>query len=324
MSFRAKALMVFCLFGAGAALLWLRHPTLNVVTPVISSQGGLSSEDNVGKLVAKPAVTPANSDRIHTSVRDDFEFVAKSAKKALDGDGKAALQIGDVLGKCLPTKIQYRDKQDPQAAFESDLEGQKSPDWIKDRMRSKFLECHGFIHGNPFAGLPDRPGGYDSMRFWNDLAYQANNPVAMAQHAAGQAGIITGTADNSKIEIAQSDINKAAASGDPEALFRVGGLLADGRVGKDPLNGFAVMIAACNLGYDCTTDNEFAFGACAAANMCPQGEIYTDKIRETIGDADFARAYSRAQQFQDALARGDASAVQQFVQLKRATSTTSR
>jgi hypothetical protein len=260
MSFRAKALIVFCLFGAGAALLWLRHPTLNVVTPVISSQGGLSSEDNVGKLVAKPAVTPANSDRIHTSVRDDFEFVAKSAKKALDGDGKAALEIGDV----------------------------------------------------------------ESMRFWNDLAYQENNPVAMTQHAAGQSGIITGTADNSKIEIAQSDIDKAAASGDPEALFLVGGLLADGRVGKDPLNGFAVMIAACNLGYDCTTNNEFAFGACAAANMCAQGEIYTDKIRETIGEADFARAYSRAQQFQDALARGDTSAVQQFVQLKRATSTTSQ
>jgi hypothetical protein len=84
------------------------------------------------------------------------------------------------------------------------------------------------------------------------------------------------------------------------------------------------MIAACNLGYDCTTNSEFAFGACAAANTCPQGEIYTDKIRETIGDADFARAYSRAQQLQDALARGDTSAVQQFVQLKRVTSTTSQ
>jgi hypothetical protein len=164
MSFRAKALIVFCLFGAGAALVWIRHPTINVVTPVISPQGGLSSEDNHSKLVAKPAGTRANSDRIHTSLGDDFGFVASSAKKALDGDGKAALQIGDVLGKCMWIMHQYRDKQDPQAAFESDLEGQKSPEWIKDRMRTKFLECRDFIQGNPFAGLPDRPGGYESMR----------------------------------------------------------------------------------------------------------------------------------------------------------------
>jgi hypothetical protein len=78
------------------------------------------------------------------------------------------------------------------------------------------------------------------------------------------------------------------------------------------------MIAACNLGYDCTTNNEFAFGACSAANACQQGETYTDKIRNTLGDADYAKAYSRAQQLQDALARGDTSAVQQFVQLKDA------
>ena len=76
------------------------------------------------------------------------------------------------------------------------------------------------------------------------------------------------------------------------------------------------MIAACNLGYDCTANNEFAFGACVAANACQQGEIYTDKIRNAIGDSEYAKAYSRAQQLEDALARNDMGAVQQFVQLK--------
>ena len=310
MSFRAKALVVFCLFGAGAALIWLRHPSPNALAPATSPQRGQDSEGK-NKLVPQAAGTGAAS-------KDDFGFVVNSAKKALAGDGKAALQIAEALVKCLPIKIQYRDKPDPQAAFESELADQKSPQWVIDRMRTTFLACRDFIHGNAFAGLPDRPGGYESIRFWNDLAYQENNPVALTQHAAAQPGLITGTADSSSIQAAQADINKSALTGDPDALFRIGFLLADSRVGKDPLDGFAAMIAACNLGYDCTTNNEFAFGACAAADACPQGEIYTDKIRNTVGDANYAKAYGRAQQLQDALARGDTSAVQQFVQLKGA------
>jgi hypothetical protein len=58
--------------------------------------------------------------------------------------------------------------------------------------------------------------------------------------------------------------------------------------------------------------------------MCSQGEIYTDKLRNEIGAANFAIAYSRAQQFQDALARGDISGLQQFVKLKSAASSTSQ
>jgi hypothetical protein len=318
MSIRAKALVVLCLFGAGAALLWFRRPAIDTLAPVTSPQREQGPKENKSKRVPQEPGTITN---VLKPVGDDFEFVAKTARKALDGDGEAALQIGRVLVKCLPIKIQYRDKPDPQAAFEYEFAGKNLPPWLIEHMRTKFLECSDFIHGTPFAGLPDRPGGYESIRFWNDLAYYENNPVALTQHAAAQPGLVTGTADSSKIEAAQSDINKSAATGDPEALFRIGFLLADSRVGQDSLNAFAVMIAACNLGYDCTTNNEFAFGACVAANLCPPGEIYTDKIRDTIGDANYAKAYSRAQQLQDALARGDTSAVQQFVQLKGAPST---
>lgn len=318
MSFRAKALLVFCLFCVGAAVLWLRHPNVNTLAPATSPPRERASAGNLSKRVPQTAGTAADSNAALKPVKDDFGFVAGSAKKALEGDGHAALEIGKVLAKCLPVKLQYRDKPDPPAEFESLLAGAKGPEWARERMRTTFLACRDFIHGNPFAGLPDRPDGYESIRFWNDLAYQENNPVALVQHAAGQPGLITGTADNSSIQAAQLDINKSAASGDPEALFRIGLLLVDGRVGQDPIGAFALMIAACNLGYDCTTKNEFVFGACAAANTCQQGEIYTDNIRATLGDADYAKAYARAQQVQDALSRGDTSAVQQFMQLKGA------
>jgi hypothetical protein len=316
MTFRAKALLLICLFGVGATLIWLRHPTAVVLAPVPIPQSEPSAREAVSKLVPKPAETVAESDRKLEPANDAFAFVAKSAGKALDGDGKLARQIGDALLKCLPVTREYRDKPDPPAALENQLVGFKGPDWALDRMRMRFLECRGFIKGNPFAALPDRPGGYESIRFWNDLAYQDNDPVALTQHAADQGGIITGTASAAEIQIVQSDLDRAAATGDSEALFRIGLFTADERVGQDPLNGFALAIAACNLGYDCTTNNEFAFGACVAANMCSQGESYTERVRETIGDENYAKAYSRAQQFQDALARGDTSALRQFVQIK--------
>jgi hypothetical protein len=72
-----------------------------------------------------------------------------------------------MLLKCVPIKYQFRDKPDAQAV-ESYLEGVKLPQWATERMRTKFLECREFIHGNAFAGMPDRPGGYESMRFWSD------------------------------------------------------------------------------------------------------------------------------------------------------------
>jgi hypothetical protein len=268
--------------------------------------------------------TPASAGTADKAVEDDFELVANSAKKALVGDGKAALTVADVLSKCLPTKYQYRNMADPRAAFESEFEGKNLPLWVLDRMRARFNSCNGFIHGDPFAGLPDRPNGYESLRYWNDLAYQQNDPVALVQHAAAQKGLITGAADRPSIEAAQADLDKSAITGDPEALFRIGMLLADGRVGQDTLNGFATMIAACNMGYDCTANNEFAFGACVAANACQQGEIYTDKIRTTIGDGNYAKAFGLAQQLQDALTRGDTKTVVQFVQLKGAPSVGSR
>ena len=73
MSFRAKALVVFCLFGAGAALIWLRHPSPNALAPATSPQRGQDSEGK-NKLVPQAAGTGAAS-------KDDFGFVVNSAKK---------------------------------------------------------------------------------------------------------------------------------------------------------------------------------------------------------------------------------------------------
>jgi hypothetical protein len=86
---------------------------------------------------------------------------------------------------------------------------------------------------------------------------------------------------------------------------------------NDPIDGLAVTIAACDLGYDCSAGNEAIFGACIASDNCTAGLTYADVVTQGIGADAYAKAYARAQRLEDAVARGDNSALQQFVQLGR-------
>jgi hypothetical protein len=199
------------------------------------------------------------------------------------------------------------------------LASRKGPQWMLDRAQADFRSCAGFIHGDAFAGLPERVGGYDSSRFWLDLAYQDNDPIAQAEHAGSESVTMLGTSNNidtARVQSMQTDINNAAATGDPEALARIGLLLLDSRVGADPLEGFAVIMAACDLGYDCTANNEHLFAACVPARTCEAGEVYSDVVRKTVGENSYAQVFGIAQQLEAALSRGDTSAVQEFVRLK--------
>jgi hypothetical protein len=105
------------------------------------------------------------------------------------------------------------------------------------------------------------------------------------------------------------------ASNDPAALFKVGEILGGGRASRDPLQGYAVSIAACDLGYDCSSANMDLFGYCVAPGACPPGINYSDVIKKAVGGAGYTQAYARAQELEDALRRADAEAVQKFVQM---------
>jgi hypothetical protein len=115
---------------------------------------------------------------------------------------------------------------------------------------------------------------------------------------------------------AQDDLNNAVISQDPEAIFMIGQTPLNGHV-NDPIDGLAVTIAACDLGYDCSTGNEAIFGACGASDNCTAGLTYADVVTQGIGADGYAKVYARAQQIEDAVARGDDAALQQFVQMTR-------
>jgi hypothetical protein len=66
------------------------------------------------------------------------------------------------------------------------------------------------------------------------------------------------------------DIDSAVASGNPDALFQAGTILSNG-YGIDALQGFALSIAACDLGYDCSAETNPTYSGFAwpQANVRP-------------------------------------------------------
>jgi len=255
---------------------------------------------------------------------DYFPLLAKAAKAGLEGDGRAAYYVSRKWLECAADAHQYGSAEHPEEKFnEAMSQLAYAPPELIEKQRRRFHACSGFYklgdpHGNDvFADLPNREGGYRSPKFWMDLAYQNNDPIAQTVHAALA---VSSTSPNSdQIQAAQTDINNAIASGDPEALFDAGMMITNGLY-TDRVEGFALSLAACDLGHDCTaansTGDDLPFGECVAMGTCAPGSVFSDWVTKNIGADGYAQAYARAQQIKDALAQGDTSALQQFAKLK--------
>ena len=253
-----------------------------------------------------------------------FSLVAKVAKAALDGDGRAAYYVSRKWLQCSALASQYASAEHPGEMFNEEMSqsAYAAPEWI-EKQRRRFQECSGFYKFNDrkgndvFADLPNREGGYRSAQFWMDLAYQNNDPVAQTVHAALAVGSTPPNSD--QIQVAQADLNHAIASGDPEALFHAGMVITNGLY-VDRIEGFALSLAACDLGYDCTAANsngtDLPFGDCVMVGTCAPGSVFSEWVTKNIGADGYAQAYARAQQIRDALAQGNMSALQQFAKLK--------
>jgi hypothetical protein len=251
---------------------------------------------------------------------DYFDFVSKAAEAAYNGDSKAALFISKALYICTPIQREFAKSRNPQSDFDDRWAARShAPQWVLDKARKDFQACAGFIKGDAFAALPPRSEGYNSIRYWLDKS--ANDPVAQALQAGSAIANTkyekSSDANTKSLDSAQKSVNSAMESRDPAALFQVGRLLSDGNASSDPLQGFALSIVACNMGYDCSANNSEIFNGCAAQGQCPPGTTYADTIKKLVGEEGYAQAYARAQQIQDALARDDMDALHQFVQLKR-------
>lgn len=257
-------------------------------------------------------------DKNFKASHDYYDFVSHAAKIAYEGDGRAAYYISKALQSCLLVRALYGHAADPEASLNAALAA--SPSWVMDAQRKTFQLCRGFLQGDAFKDLPATPEGYNKSSYWMALSYEDDDPIAQAFHAGSTVSVGNYDAQTegsrAAFDTAQADLNNAVMAGDPAALFEIGLILSNGH-GTDPLQGYALSIAACDLGYDCSAEgNPEFFGTCASAATCPSATNFQDIVTNSVGPTGYAQAYARAQQIESALARQDKSALMEFVQLK--------
>jgi hypothetical protein len=283
-----------------------------------SSPGGSRSAAN-GKPVNNVSARTWAA-RFRTS-SDYFDFIVNAADSAYAGDGRAAFYVGKALLSCALVMKLYSGVGDPQTKFATDLMTlQYAPQWVRDQRTDEFHRCFRLVHADPFDHLPARADGYPS-RYWFDQAVADQDPVAEVTRATDE--ISRAGAQNSgelnaeTIDRVQDGIVAAVKSKDPDAIFRVGMLLSNASFSSDPMNGAALALAACDLGYDCSAQNsENVFSTCRTSGACPADANFADYLQQSLGPEKYAEAFARAQEFKEALARNDDPGIRAFTHIK--------
>lgn len=261
---------------------------------------------------ARPA--EANWLSLFASSSDLFAFAKKAAVPAFHGDGTAALYVARALEICQLQVVLYGHAPNPQGAFENWLSEQEHvPEPEAAKLRRNFDLCKGFFSGDAFASLPPKKGGYLAFSYWLNAASRDGNPVAEVIHVGNE---LPAVGNGRNRQGPQAMLIRAVSTGDPEAVFRTGYLLLDGH-GGNSVDAYALAIAGCDLGYDCSANNSFIFGDCVRLGNCSPGLDFQDKIEQEIGPAGYAKAYEVARQLEAAISQGDTAAISKVVYLSK-------
>jgi len=243
----------------------------------------------------------------------DYRRLIRAAlPSALNGDGRAAWYIAKAVSECALIVKQYRGSEDAEDQLQRELDSMSgAPQWSRDVLAQRTRRCIGLAKGDPFQTLPGRQGGYTS-EYWYDQAVTDGEPLALERRAAATLNQILVTRDmpddqrSAELAVVNSDLRTAVHSGDPDAMYQAGILLADGRLSNSPENGIAIALAACDLGSDCTSDNpEGPLYNCRISGQCTSGIDYPTVIQHDFDPETYARVYSKAQQIEQSVRAGD-------------------
>jgi hypothetical protein len=222
----------------------------------------------------------------------------------MNGDGRAGWLLSLVLVDC-KVLLDTADRRDPA------LRGTLAEDRLDD---SKIQRCEGFRAAHPLDGLPDeakRPS------YWRELAIAAGDGRAVAYRAVVErATRVNNDMDSatkaSYRSLILDDLRVAVATKDPEAIATLANVFFQPKVSRDPRRGVAWLIAACELGYDCSMTNPALRSACARSGTCG-GTTLTDGFRQSVTPAEFAKMYAAAQDIAYNVRQGNWDALQQYL-----------
>lgn len=243
--------------------------------------------------------------------RDYYSFVRAALPPALKGDSGAQFAISEALTTCEGVTSLYAGETSPEALWSR---FPRLSTATLDVLQEEYARCNGFISSNAFAELPAQQHGYGSG-YWLNRAVAAGNTVAAARKAYEQIAIhshragITGLERTAILAEATGLLERAAAEpGDADAYWYMGlALLA---VDDDPAardRGAALILLACDTGYDCGPRN--SRNLVMRCNRfgdpeCPPDAPVPYYLARDAGEPAHARAFAMAESMRRELEAG--------------------
>jgi len=301
------------------------HPTVPTGARPVATGGTLPGLAGQTTRQNSSSVSPAGWTARFRASDDYLKFVRDALPAAVSGDGRAAWYIKEALSSCALVMRMYRGSADPQAKLQQQLESiPNAPQWARDDLAKKTHRCLGLAQqDDPFVSLPERRGGHPSA-YWNEQALANGDPLAQERTAVDALAAISVTQSMSETEktkqldVAETNLRAAVQSGDPDALYYAGTLLADARYSSNPSNGIAVALAACDLGHDCSAGNpDNAFSNCKLSGACPADADYTYFMQQSLGPDKYAQIYSHAQEIEQSIRANDWDVVLTYLKIDK-------
>ena len=282
-----------------------------------------------------PALQSHSWDGAYAKSVSANDFIRSAAPSALAGDGRASYFVAEVLKRCAGITAELANSTPEQELVAREAQLAKvaalsasDRETILSRSRQRYQYCGAMIGENVFDGLPKKNSNYQTAKFWTDLAYQAGDALALADHAAEDAQNPkialdpTSPASRDALSRAQSDLFRAMEKSTPEAIFQAQKLFVPPELQSIQHQDSVLMLAACDLGYDCTSANPrlAAIFECTTHGSCPPGFGIEDFVKQYLGPnaaASFPGIEASARILADAVRKGDQLEIKRFVTIRR-------
>jgi hypothetical protein len=240
-----------------------------------------------------------------------FEFIRELARAAYEGDGEAQYRVAKEFDRCGMTLSLVRKSLDPEEEIWN-----LPASWtqgMKERAFAEYHRCSRLLREDPFAELPQRPGGY-TVDYWMARAADAGQPLALVEKTFRSLPAVTGESDEAQgvRTEARETLVKATLSGNPDALLLMGFMMRGSDDAERQLQGAAWMLAGCRAGADCGFDSAIVpIWMCYDGGevQCQPGLDVETMLGRALSPSEFTQAHARFERISAALRARDAEAI---------------
>jgi hypothetical protein len=194
---------------------------------------------------------------------DFFAFVAAAAPAALDGDARAQYLISQALLHC---QVELLAEKRPPLPF--------AP---RDALRL----CDQFHAGHPLDAF-ELPVETKSFTYWRDLALVNGDALAASADALKSFGLYEAKRDAATKEQLRRQVldrvRVVVESRDPQAIMELSALVQR-RPTNEPWRSTSWIVAACELGLDCSKPFPSLARLCATSRACQPLSTVADFVQ---------------------------------------------